>query len=135
MHRAEANADASKSGYKRKLEGYEKQLKSLSQSISALQRDRLADADKIRRQAIISDQLQHEMARTIRTEGGMKNMLEEYKKEFEKELNALLEEAHRMRTALPSKEEEAAALVEELRETRDKMKWVMAQKKRQQNGE
>lgn len=135
MHRAEASEDACKTGYKRKVESYEKQLKTLSQNVAGLIRDRLIDQDKIKRQAIVSDQLQHELARTIRTEGGMKNILQEYKKEFEKELNALLEEAHKMRTTLPSKEQEAAALVEELQETRDKMKWVMAQKKRQEKGE
>jgi uncharacterized protein (UPF0333 family) len=131
MHRAEANADASRAGYKRKIEGYEKQLKSLSQAISTLQRDRLIDADKIKRQAIISDQLQHELARTIRTEGSMKNMLEEYKKEFEKELDTLLAEAQRMRTALPTKEKEATALVDEMQKICDKMKWVITQQKRQ----
>lgn len=135
MHRADASADAAKSGYDRKVEGFKKQIKSLSQQINDLIRDRLVDQDKIKRQAIVSDQLQHELARTMRTEGAMKNLMEEYKKEYQRELNALLEEAHRMRSSLPDKEREAVALVEELRETRDKMKWVMAQKKRQENGE
>lgn len=129
--RAEANADSIKTGYSRKYDTFEKQIKALQQEVQKLRKERMDDADKYRRQAIVSDQLRHETARALRTEGAMKNMLGEYKKEYRKELDALVEDAHHMRTALPSKEEEAAALLAALKATQDQMKWVMAQKKRQ----
>jgi hypothetical protein len=58
-------------------------------------------------------------------------MMESYKEEHRKEMEALVAEAENFRFALPDKEREAQELIEAMKETRDKMKWVMTQKKRQ----
>jgi hypothetical protein len=46
-------------------------------------------------------------------------------------MDRLVAEAERMRIALPDKEREAEQLVESMKETRDKMRWVMTQQGRQ----
>jgi len=130
-HLAETNAEAARDGYKRIIDSHEKKLKTISEALHDLRRERIEDADKIKRQAIISDQLQHELARRLRTEDKMVDMMGTYKKEHNKEVAALAREAQQMRLALPNREKEAAKLVAEMEETRDKMKWVMTQKKRQ----
>lgn len=130
-HLAETNADAAREGYKRITDSHEKQIKTMREELKGLRKQRIEDADKIRRQAIISEQLQHELTKTLRTESKMTDMMGVYKKEHKKEMDALVEEAERMRASLPSKEKEATALVDSMRDTRDKMKWVMAQKNRQ----
>ncbi|KAF2874891.1 hypothetical protein BDV95DRAFT_591658 [Massariosphaeria phaeospora] len=130
-HLAETNADAARDGFKRITDGYKKQLKSMNEHLHELRQKRVDDADKIRRQAIISDQLQHEMVRMLRSENNMTSMMETYKQEHEKLVDDLVQEAERMRAALPQKEKEAEELIKALQETQSKMKWVMTQKKRQ----
>ncbi|KAF2682809.1 hypothetical protein K458DRAFT_419647 [Lentithecium fluviatile CBS 122367] len=130
-HLAELNLDAAREGYKRITDSYEKRLKHINDELNELRRQRYEDADKIKRQAIISDQLQHELARTKRSENRMFDMMGEYKREQRKEVDDMVKEAERLRITLPEKEKQATVLVAELEETRDKMKWVMAQKKRQ----
>lgn len=130
-HLAETNADAARDGYKRMTDSYEKQVKIMKEELKELKRNRVEDADKIKRQAVVGEQLQHEVAKSRRTEDTMVDMMGIYKKEHRKEIDGLVSEAERLRVALPGKEKEAAALVGELKETRDKMKWVMAQKQAQ----
>jgi chromosome segregation ATPase len=129
-HLAETNADAARDGFKRITDSYDKQVKAMKDELKELRIQRREDADKIQRQGIVSDQLHHEMARRLRNEDVMTDMMGKYKREHKKELNALVNEAGRMRASLPSKEKEATNLVRELADTRDKMKWVMAQKQR-----
>ncbi|KAF2106691.1 hypothetical protein BDV96DRAFT_328981 [Lophiotrema nucula] len=131
-HLAETNADAARDGYKRITDGYDKKMKSITDELKQLRHQRLEDADKIRRQAIVSEQLQHELARKQRTEDKMVDVMGTYKREHRKEVDNLVREAEQMRNVLPSKEKEATVLVTSLAETRDKMKWVMAQKTRQE---
>ncbi|KAF2750737.1 hypothetical protein M011DRAFT_464557 [Sporormia fimetaria CBS 119925] len=134
MGRAEANAEAVVAGYKRKLGGYEKQVKVLTAAVNEVKRERREDADKIRRQAIVSEQLQHEVTRALRKEAGMRELLDEYKREYREEVDKLVEEAEKLRVAVPRKEEECEKLIGELERTRDKMLWVMAQKRREDGG-
>lgn len=130
-HMADTHLETARDGFKRITESYEKKLKNINDELQELRRQRVEDADKIRRQAIISDQLHHEMSRTTRTESNLTNMMEAYKAEHKKEMDALIAEAEKMRQALPEKEEEAQALIDQMKETRDKMRWVMTQQKRQ----
>jgi hypothetical protein len=132
-HLAETNAEAARDGFKRIIDTHEKRFRTINEQLSELRKKRNEDADIIKRQAIISDQLQHELTRTLRAENKMSDMMGTYKKEAHKEVEVLAQEAHRMRIALPTREKEATALITELKETRDKMKWVMAQKTRQDN--
>jgi hypothetical protein len=46
-------------------------------------------------------------------------------------MDALVAEAEKLRFSLPEKEQEAQDLIESMKQTRDKMRWVMTQKKRQ----
>ena len=131
---AESNADAARDGFKRIVESYERKLKVINEQLNELRKQRIEDADKIKRQAIISDQLQHELTRTQRTESKMVDMMGTYKREHRKEMDGLLKEAQQMRITLPEREKEATALVENIKDTRDKMKWVMTQKQRQDAG-
>jgi myosin heavy subunit len=130
-HMADTNLETARDGFKRITESYEKKLKYITDELHELRRQRIEDADKIKRQAIISDQLHHEMSRTTRTEQNLTHMMESYKEEHRKEMEALVAEAEKFRFALPDKEREAQELIEAMKETRDKMKWVMTQKKRQ----
>lgn len=129
---ADTNLKQAHDGFKRINEGYEKKVKLMSDELNELRKQRIEDADKIKRQAIISDQLQHEMSRTMRADSKRVDMMSIYKEEHRKELDALVQEAERMRSALPHKEQAAQKLLDELEKTRDKMQWVMTQQKRQQ---
>ncbi|KAF2622079.1 hypothetical protein BU25DRAFT_403418 [Macroventuria anomochaeta] len=130
-HMADTQLETARDGFKRMTEGYEKKIKHISESMNELRQQRLEDVDKIKRQAVVSDQLHHEMSRTTRTEGALTNMMEEYKKEHRKEMDHIVQEAQRLKLALPAKEREADRLVQSLEETRDKMKWVITQQQRQ----
>jgi hypothetical protein len=130
-HMADTHLETARDGFKRITEGYEKKLKYINEELHELRRQRIEDADKIKRQAIISDQLHHEMSRNARTETNLTHMMEAYKEEHRKEMDRLVAEAEQMRSSLPDKEREAQELVESMKETRDKMKWVMTQQKRQ----
>lgn len=132
-HLAETNAEAARDGFKRIIDSHEKKLKTINEQLNELRKKRIEDADKIKRQAIISDQLQHELTRTLRTEDKMVDMMGTYKKQHHKEVETLMKEAKQLRVALPTREKEAAELVTAMEETRDKMKWVMTQKKRQED--
>lgn len=129
---ADTNLKGAHDSFKRMTEGYEKKVKLMSEELSELRRQRMEDADKIKRQAIISDQLQHEMSRTMRADTKLVDMMSQYKEEHRKEVDMLVQEAERMRLALPQKEKEAQQLIDELEKTRDKMRWVMTQQQRQQ---
>lgn len=128
---ADTNLETARDGFKRITDGYENKVRLINQELNELRRKRLEDADKIKRQAIISDQLQHESSRSNRTEAKLTNLMEAYKKEHRKEMDALIAEAERLRRALPEKEREAQKLVDAMVETRDKMRWVMTQHERQ----
>ncbi|CAN9319552.1 unnamed protein product [Alternaria sp. RS040] len=132
---ADTNLETARDGFKRITDGYEKKVRQINDELNELRRKRIEDADKIKRQAIISDQLQHESSRSTRTEAKLTNMMETYKKEHRKEMEGLIQEAERLRRALPEKEREAQKLVDSLKETRDKMRWVMTQHERQNGGE
>lgn len=129
---ADTNLKQAHDGFKRMTEGYEKKVKLISESLNELRRQRLEDSDKIKRQDIISEQLQHEMSRMIRAESKCADLMSIYKEEHRKELDALVEEAQRMRLSLPEKENAANKLIDDLEQTRDKMQWVMTQHIRQQ---
>jgi len=128
---ADTNLETARDGFKRMLEGYERKVRQINDELNELRRKRLEDADKIKRQAIISDQLQHESSRSARTEAKLTNLMEAYKKEHKKEMDQLVQEAERLRRALPEKEREAQELVDSMKQTRDKMRWVMTQQQRQ----
>ncbi|KAL5407227.1 hypothetical protein PMIN03_007298 [Paraphaeosphaeria minitans] len=130
-HLSETNADTAREGYKRMTDGYEKKIKYITEQMNELRQKQYGNADKIKRQAIISDQLQHELSRRQRTETKMVDMMGQYKREHRKEMGDLTREAEQLRVAVPKKEDEAARLVQELQETKDKMKWVMMQHQRQ----
>lgn len=134
QHMAETNLETAREGFKRISESYEKKVKHMSEQLNELRQRRIEDADKIKRQAIISDQLNHEMSRTGRTDEKLKTLMEAYKEEHQKQLDGLVQEAQRMRRVLPEREKELDKLVQSLIETRDKMKWVMTQHGRQRQG-
>jgi hypothetical protein len=131
-HMADTNLETAREGFKRMTEGYEKKIKHISENMNELRKLRLEDADKIKRQAIISDQLHHEMSRTTRTETGLTDLMTAYKQEHRKELDSLLEQAQALRQALPQKEREAEKLIELMTQTQDKMRWVITQQQTQQ---
>ena len=131
-HMADTQLETARDGFKRMIEGYEKKIKHISESMNELRKQRLADVDKIKRQAVVSDQLHHEMSRTTRTEGALTDMMGAYKKEHRKEMDHLVQEAQRLKMALPAKERKADQLVHSMEETRDKMRWVITQQERQQ---
>jgi hypothetical protein len=132
---ADTHLETARDGFKRIAESYEKKLKYINDELRKLRQQRTEDADKIKRQAIISDQLQHEMSRNGRTESSLIQTMDAYKEEHRKEMDKLIAEAEKMRSALPEKEREAQKLVDAMVETRDKMKWVMTQQQRQQGGQ
>lgn len=131
-HMADNQLETARDGFKRMTEGYEKKIKHISESMKELRKHRLEDADKIKRQAVVSDQLHHEMSRTVRSDGVLVNLMDEYKKEHRKDMDHLVQEAQKLKMALPAKERDADRLVQQLEETRDKMRWVMTQEQRQQ---
>lgn len=130
-HLAETNADTAREGYRRMTDGYEKKIKYITELMNGLRQKQYETADKIKRQAIISDQLQHELARKQRTEDKMTDVMGQYKRDRAKEIQDLTEEAQRLRLVVPAKERELDKLIQELQATKDKMKWVMAQHQRQ----
>lgn len=130
---ADTQLETARDGFRRMTEGYEKKIKHISESMNELRKQRLEDSDRMKRQAVVSDQLHHEMSRTVRSEGGLTNLMEDYKKEHRKDMDHLVQEAQKLKMALPAKEREADRLVQQLEETRDKMKWVMTQHQRQQD--
>lgn len=130
-HLAETNADTAREGYKRMTDGYEKKIKYITEQMNELRHKQYENADKLKRQQIISDQLQHELARKERTEDKMVDMMGQYKREHLKEMEHLTREAERLRLAVPAKEKELNALLHQMQETKDKMKWTMAQHQRQ----
>lgn len=130
-HLAETNSQTAREGYKRMTDGLEKRMMRIKEELIELKKERMEDADNIKRHAIVSDQLQYELLRFQRNELKVDDVLGQYKLEHRREIDHLVEEAERSRAALPAKEQEAEALVQEMRETRDKMKWVMAQSQRQ----
>jgi sugar-specific transcriptional regulator TrmB len=131
-HMADTNLETAREGFKRMTEGYEKKIKHISDSMNELRKLRTEDADKIKRQAIVSDQLHHEMSRTTRTETGLADLMTAYKMEHRKELDTMLEQAQELRKVLPQKEREAEKLIQMMEETRDKMRWVITQQQTQQ---
>ncbi|KAF9699756.1 hypothetical protein EKO04_002671 [Ascochyta lentis] len=131
-HMADTQLETARDGFKRMTEGYEKKIKHISESMNELRKQRLQDADKIKRQAVVSDQLHHEMSRTTRTEGALTDMMGAYRKEHRIEMDHLVQEAQRLKMALPAKERAADQLVHSMEETRDKMRWVITQQQRQQ---
>ncbi|RMZ66836.1 hypothetical protein GMOD_00002209 [Pyrenophora seminiperda CCB06] len=128
---ADTNLETARDGFKRITEVYERKVRQINDELNELRRMRHEDADKIKRQAIISDQLQHEASRSTRTEAKLTTMMEDYKKEHKKEMEHLIQEAERLRRALPEKEREAQELIDSMKQTRDKMRWVMAQQQHQ----
>jgi hypothetical protein len=128
---ADTNLETARDGFKRITDGYEKKVRQINDELNELRKQRIEDADKIKRQAIISDQLQHESSRSTRAEAKLQNLMEVYKKEHRKEMESLVREAERLRLALPEKEREAQKLVDSMKQTRDKMRWVMTQEQRQ----
>jgi chromosome segregation ATPase len=132
---ADTHLETARDGFKRIAESYEKKLKYINDELRKLRQQRIEDADKIKRQAIISDQLQHEMSRNTRTESTLLQTMAAYKEEHRKEMDALIADAEKMRSALPEKEREAQQLIDSMVETRDKMRWVMTQQQRQQGGQ
>lgn len=132
---AETYLETARDGFKRMTDGYEKKIRLINDELNELRKKRIEDADKIKRQAIISDQLHHEMSRTTRTEDKLTDMMGVYKKEHQKDMEALVQEAQRLRIALPEKEREAQKLIDSMVETRNKMRWVMTQQQQQQHKE
>lgn len=131
-HMADTQLETARDGFKRMTEGYEKKIKHISESMKELRKQRLEDADRIKRQAVVSDQLHHEMSRTTRAEGALIDMMGTYKKEHRKDMDHLIQEAQRIKMVLPTKERQADQLIHSMEETRDKMKWVITQQGRQQ---
>ncbi|CAI6332111.1 unnamed protein product [Periconia digitata] len=129
-HLAETNLQTARDGYKRITDASDKRLARLKEDVNELRRERLEDADNIKRHVIVTDQLQHELLRHQRSENKMTDVLAEYKREHRKEIDSLIVEMERLQAIVPEKERQADALLQELLETRDKMKWVMAQRQR-----
>ncbi|KAF2847564.1 hypothetical protein T440DRAFT_470864 [Plenodomus tracheiphilus IPT5] len=132
---AETYLETAREGFRRIVEGYEKKVRSINEELNELRRQRLEDADKIKRQAVVVEQLHHEMGRSARAEGKLGDLMKAYKEEHRKDIEALLQEAERMRNALPDKEREAEDLVQSLVQVRDKMRWVVTQSERQKEQE
>ena len=128
---SDTNLETARDGFKRITDGFEKRVRQINDELNELRKQRLEDADKIKRQAIISDQLQHESSRSTRAEAKLTNLMEVYKKEHRKEMEGLIQEAEKQRRTLPEKEREAQKLIDSMKQTRDKMRWVMTQQERQ----
>ncbi|KAI8940552.1 hypothetical protein NX059_004230 [Plenodomus lindquistii] len=128
---AETYLETAREGFRRIVEGYERKVRSINDEVNELRRLRLQDADKIKRQAVVVEQLHHEMGRSGRAEGKCVDLMKVYKEEHGKELDGLIQEAVRLRRALPEKEGQAAKLLRDMEEVRDKMKWVVVQSERQ----
>ena len=140
---ADTNLDVAHNSFKRINESHDKKVKDLLKEVNELRNQRIEDGDKIKRQAIVSDQLNHQIAQTKYTDSKRRDLMATYKEEHGKELAthkenhskeiaALAAEAECLRLALPSKEREAQKLVDAMQATQDKMVWVMSQHKRQE---
>ncbi|KAF2498299.1 hypothetical protein BU16DRAFT_455259 [Lophium mytilinum] len=132
QQQAEAHAEAAQSGFKRIQDSYERKVQRMAKDLVALKKQRADDAEKIKKQAVVGDQLAQECEKAFKSENSMTDLLAAYKKEHEQGMEALVAEARRLRIALPTKEAAADGLIEEMRQTADKMKWVMTQKKYQE---
>ncbi|KAF2806665.1 uncharacterized protein BDZ99DRAFT_82934 [Mytilinidion resinicola] len=132
QQQAETHAEAAQSGFKRIQDSYEHKVRSMAKDLAALKKQRADDAAKIKKQAIVGDQLAQECEKALRSEHSMTDLLAAYRKEHEQGLEALVAEARQLRIAVPTKEAAADGLVEEMRQIADKMKWVMTQKKYQE---
>jgi chromosome segregation ATPase len=131
MH-AEANSNASRDGFKRLNEKYHRQVKSLRDDLETVRKEGQNQADQIRRHLMINQQIRQELGRLQNADNQLQRRFEEMKAHYEKELEKLAKEARELRAAIPAREAQAAALVTEMEEVRDKMKWVMAQDRRNQ---
>ncbi|OCK85099.1 hypothetical protein K432DRAFT_377938 [Lepidopterella palustris CBS 459.81] len=129
QQQAETHADAAREGFKRIQDGYERKIRQMAKELDDLKRQQVEDAHKIRKQAIVSEQLAQECARISKAEDSMRDLLATYKKEHEKGLDGLVSEAERLRLAVPAKEAAAEQLCDKLKETSDKMNWVMSLQK------
>jgi len=132
QQQAETHAEAAQTGFKRIQDTYERKVRRMAKDLAELQEQRTEDAQKIKKQAIVSEQLSQECERLVKTENNMKDLLSTYKKQHEQGIEALVQEARRFRISLPTKEAAADGLIQETRQIADKMKWVMAQKKFQE---
>jgi hypothetical protein len=128
---SETQAKVAKEGFKRVNDGYKTRIQFVNQELAKLMEERRNQADQIRRQIVINDQMKVELSNIQRADRGMADTLEQYKAEHEAEVEELTREARQLRIAVPQREAQAAALVTDMEETRDRMKWVMAQKKYQ----
>ena len=131
QHYAETTADAAREGYKRITDGYEHRIRLMNQELANMRQGRIIQADQIRRQGLLSDQIQSLASRRLRADGDLGAIITAHKAEYQREIDRLVQEAEGLRTAIPAREAEAEALVKEMEETKNKMKWVMANKKRQ----
>ncbi|KAF2196881.1 hypothetical protein GQ43DRAFT_444727 [Delitschia confertaspora ATCC 74209] len=129
QHHAEASLEAQRDGIKRIHESYERKIRSMNDELHELRMARRAHADQVRRQAVVHDQLHAEVNHVLRTENKMGEMLQTFKEEQRKELDSLVSEARQLRSAIPEKMAQASALVNDMEQTRDKMKWVMANRR------
>lgn len=128
QQQAETHAEAARDGFKRIEESFQWKVREMSRQLEELKHQRAEDGKKIRQQAVVGEQLAQECARAFKAEDSMKDLLESYKKEHEKGMDSLLEEAARMRTAIPTREAVADELCEAIKQTSDKMKWVLGVK-------
>lgn len=128
QQQAETHAEAARDGFKRIEESYQWKVREMSRQLDELKNQYAEAAKKIRQQAIVGEQLAQECARAFKAEDCMKDLLVSYKKEHEKGLEGLIDEAARMRVAIPTKEAAADELCEAIKQTSDKMKWVLGVK-------
>ena len=131
QRRAEVDKDAAVQGFRRLKEGYEGRIRAIRRDVGEMREEGRRREDRIRRHFVVTQGIQGEVGRCVSAQAEMEGVIGKYKAEFQAEIERLVSEAEELRIALPSKEMEAEKLVEEMRETRDKMKWVMAQKERQ----
>jgi hypothetical protein len=135
QQQAEAHAEAAQSGFKRIQDTFERKIRSMAKDLDELKQQRAEDAQKIKKQAVVSEQLAQECERHVKTENSMKDLLATYKQKHEEGMETLVQEARRLRVAVPVKEAAADGLIEEMRQTSDKMKWAITQKKYQEQGQ
>ncbi|KAF1959159.1 hypothetical protein CC80DRAFT_490132 [Byssothecium circinans] len=128
---AETNLSVAKDGFKRNKEGYDRKFVRFNTDIKGLSRRIDESEDQIKRHVVVTDALTKETPRHKALENRLEDALGEYKREHRKEVDALVKEAERMRSTSQKKDLENEKLARELKETLDKMKWVMAQQRRQ----
>ncbi|KAH9878839.1 hypothetical protein J1614_002273 [Plenodomus biglobosus] len=127
---AETYLETAREGFRRIVDGYERKVRGINDELNLLRRQRVEDADKMKRQALVVEQLHHEMARSARVEGKLDNLMQRYKEEHGRELQSLLREAQGLKEVLPAREQEAQRLLDDISRVRDKMLWVIAQGER-----